>query len=340
MSGTWRAVVTAVFLVAVTASRVDAQRGGRSGSSGRSESSGKSSSGGGERSERSERSERRESRESREGRESGNAEATSKESTTRGDKGAQRMSSRGSRAPTTKSTKPGNSASVEQRTEQVREFASQAMKSPEVGRILDKIPENPRQRDVNAVTSEVRAEVVGQMRTQELARENPRGEVLRDVEVFEKQEMTVEEFKAKPREAKQGLTLREDKSKQQHVYKRVTDVDELVLEKPLTPGQKSGVTRLEQVKTGQRDTPGEAASQNREAARAIQAGVSEVGKVILEHQGKNITEQIDLGSVAGARSVTVGPEGKGFNESLGVTAGGLERAIKDAITEAKTRREP
>jgi hypothetical protein len=229
---------------------------------------------------------------------------------------------------------------VEQRTEQVREFASQAMKSPEVGRILEKIPENPKQRDVNSVTSDVRTEVVGQMRAQELARENPRGEVLRDVKVYEKQSMSVEEFRAASREAKQGLTLREGKDGQPHVYKLATDIDELVLEKPLTPGQKSGMTRLEQVKTGQRDTPGAAASQNHEAARVIQAGVSEAGKVILEHQGRNITEQVDLGSVAHARSVTVGTEGKGFNESLGVTAGGLERAVKDAIADAKTRKEP
>jgi hypothetical protein len=336
-----RAVLAAVFLVAVAASHADAQRGGgRSGSSGRSESSGKNSTGGGERSEHSARSERRESRESREVRESGNAETSSREPTARGDRGAQRLSSRGARAPGTKSTKPGNSASVEQRTEQVREFASQAMKSPEVEHILQKIPENPRQRDVNSVASDVRTEVVGQMRAQELAKENPRGEVLRDVEVYEKQPMSVEEFRAASREAKQGLTLREGKNGEQHVYKRVTDVDALVLDRPLTPGQKSGMTRLEQVKTGQRDTPGEAASQNHEAARVIQAGASEAGKVILEHQGRNITEQVDLGSVGRARSVTVGPEGKGFNESLGVTAGGLERAIKDAIADAKTRKEP
>lgn len=53
--------------------------------------------------------------------------------------------------------------------------------------------------------------------------------------------------------------------------------------------------------------------------------------VRLEHKGKDITGDIDLGSVNTSKGVTRGPSEKAFDVSLGVRGADLEKMLREAL---------
>lgn len=52
----------------------------------------------------------------------------------------------------------------------------------------------------------------------------------------------------------------------------------------------------------------------------------------------DITDQFDLGSIERAEKITVGPAGKGFDESLDISAPDLERLIRELLRGATTEK--
>ncbi|MEO8841912.1 MAG: hypothetical protein ABI704_10105 [Kofleriaceae bacterium] len=155
--------------------------------------------------------------------------------------------------------------------------------------------------------------------------------MLTEVKVWEEQAITVDEFKKLGREEKQGMTLRE-RDGAMRVYLDKTDVDLMVVE-PGPAGKR--IRRLAQEKAGAKDTPAAAKSQNEQALHAIEGARSGGKHVRLEAGGVDITKTLDLSTAATADKVSVGPAGKGFDESLEVTASDLERLMKDLVTESK-----
>ena len=57
--------------------------------------------------------------------------------------------------------------------------------------------------------------------------------------------------------------------------------------------------------------------------------------VVLITGGKDITGEFDLGSIKDSTSATRGPEGKGFDESLGVSAKDLDRLANELLAHGR-----
>ena len=183
----------------------------------------------------------------------------------------------------------------------------------------------------------MRTEVVGQLRAQELAAHYPGSVVLRDVKVWQEDVITVEQFRTASEADKQGRSRHTGADGRERIYKEITDVDALVVDKPLAIGQKATMMRLEQEKTGERDTPANADTQNDQAMRAVLAHLHGGPKVMLLLGKTDITDQLDLTSAVSASKVSIGPAGKRFKESLGITDSDLKRLIKELVADAKER---
>ncbi|MDQ3153566.1 MAG: hypothetical protein M3R63_18240 [Actinomycetota bacterium] len=198
------------------------------------------------------------------------------------------------------------------------------MEDPEIRSLVDNMTPKNRADTVSKVRDKVMAKIRAQEALAEAQAKHPNADVLSEVMLYEKQrEATIEEWKANnPGKGIGGLTQRPD-----GLYMQRGEIDMLVTARK--PGAKVGIVHREEIKTGTRDTHADAHSQLQNAEKLLAAGGS--GKIRLEAQGKDITGEIDMASDAGATKATRGPAGKGFDESLGVTANDLEVLVKELL---------
>jgi hypothetical protein len=118
------------------------------------------------------------------------------------------------------------------------------------------------------------------------------------------------------------------------VYESIGEVDTLVAE----PAGKGLLRPLEvtETKAGGSKQPSEAAGQLTDAVAELQKIASGYSGVqIFEMTGKktlgrNITSSFDLSQISGVQRTTFGPEGKGFDVSLGFTEGEL-KGVADSL---------
>lgn len=193
---------------------------------------------------------------------------------------------------------------------------------------------------VEKVRDKVMAKIVAQEVLAKAKADHPKAEERSGIKIYEKQpETTVKEWLDNhpvkpgddPHKAGAGLAPRPD-----GLYMQRGEIDLMIIVPK--PGAKAEIIYREEIKTGTRDTGADAQDQLDNATRLLAAGGS--GKIRLEMDGKDITGEIDLASDAGATKATRGPAGKpGFDESLGATAGDLERLVKDLL-KAETVKPP
>jgi hypothetical protein len=108
----------------------------------------------------------------------------------------------------------------------------------------------------------------------------------------------------------------------------------MIIEHPESGG-KAKIIRIEQHKTGIHDTPSAASTQNNVAISKINDHFAKKCNIRLETSpGVDISEQLDLSSVQHAQRMTIGPAGKNFGESLGITAQDLDRLAQDLAERA------
>jgi len=224
-----------------------------------------------------------------------------------------------------------------QRVAEIREWVRSrgVLQEQQVVDIISKLPDNPTKAQIAQAAQQMRSVIVGDILAEQNAARYPGARVLREVKVWEEQpNITADQFRARSNDQKQGYTVRTGADGNEHVFKDVTDIDALVVAE--RADGKLEILRLEQQKTGVRDTPAAAKAQNRAALDAIRDSLAGNKRIRLETEGRvDITDQLDLTTAAGADQVTVGPAGKGFNESLEITATDLERLMKDLVMEAK-----
>lgn len=223
-----------------------------------------------------------------------------------------------------------------QRATEIREWVRSrgVLEEQKVVDIVSRLSENPSKEDILQATRDLRTVLVGDLLAEENAARYPGARVLREVKVWEEQpNITAEQYRSLGRDQKQGLTSRRGENGSEHIFKDVTDIDALVV----AEGQsgKLEILRVEQQKTGARDTQANANAQNKAALDAIADALAGKKTIRLETQGTDITDQLDLSTASGAHQVTVGPAGKAFDESLQITAPDLERLMKDLLMEAK-----
>jgi hypothetical protein len=158
---------------------------------------------------------------------------------------------------------------------------------------------------------------------------NPSAEVFDSVEIYEKlPEANRADWHVKnPDKVGGGLTERTD-----GLYIRRGEIDMMVVERQ--PGGKARIIAREEIKTGVVDTHSKALAQLDDQTALLGDGAAGRKVVRLEMLGRDITAELDLRSDASAQKSTRGPAGKRFDESLGVSAGDLERMCKELLAEA------
>ena len=220
-----------------------------------------------------------------------------------------------------------------QRVAQIREFIAERkiLETGTAAKILADLPAQPSKAELSEAVRKLRSEVIGELDAAEERSKHPAAKVLREVKVFEQADIAIEQFRAMPPDAKQGLTIRADANGEEHVFREVTDIDELVLE-PVSDGR-SRIVKMKELKTGKGDTPAAAREQSDRARESLLAGAAQPGRIHLEAGGRDITDEIALSTAAEADRVVVGPAGKEFDESIGITAADLERLMKEVVSE-------
>ena len=142
----------------------------------------------------------------------------------------------------------------------------------------------------------------------------------------------MKEWRAKnPGKPTDGFTHRPD-----GLYVQRGEIDMMVVE-PQPTGKAKVIVR-EEIKTGSRDTNSDAQAQLSDQTTLLSDGAAGKKAVRLEAGGRDITDMIDLGSDVSARRSTRGPAGKGFDETLGVSATDLEKMCKQLLAEAAEKK--
>ena len=113
-------------------------------------------------------------------------------------------------------------------------------------------------------------------------------------------------------------------------YLKVTDIDVLVIERP-PDGGKARIVHREEVKTCVTDQPIPAKRQLDKGAQAIASATRGGSSIRLRAGAVDVTDQIDLSTVEQSTAVTRGTSGKGFDESLGITADDLKRLVEELV---------
>jgi hypothetical protein len=172
----------------------------------------------------------------------------------------------------------------------------------------------------------LRDRLVAKLLRVEAEHAHPGAEVLDGVKIYKKlPETSLDEWKAnnsgKPTS---GLTRREG-----DLYMQRGEIDVMIVERQ--PSGKAKVIAREEVRTGVHDTNARARAQLDDQTSLLRDGASGKRPIRLEAGDRNITGEIDLGSDAAASKSTRGPTGKGFDKSLGISAGDLEAMCKDLL---------
>ena len=203
-------------------------------------------------------------------------------------------------------------------------LARRILARPGVVEILERLGEDPSPSDVTIAVRDIRSEVVGELRADRARQANPRYEVIRNVAVRVKLPISMDEFRQMPREKKEGLEVLSDSSGETAVFRKVTDIDQLVLD-----GDR--VVRIEQEKTGKHDTHAAAKAQNDITLKVVSDRLAGGSEVRLDVDGRNLATEIDLASFLEAKPVTAGPAGEKFDDPIGVSARDLEVLIREFV---------
>jgi hypothetical protein len=196
------------------------------------------------------------------------------------------------------------------------------LNDPEIRAIVEDVSKKPKDK-----LPTLRDKLMAKILKAEAQAANPGAEVIDGVKVYEKMpEATLDEWKVKhPGEKIDGLTPRPD-----GLYMQRGEVDMMVVERDPAGGKAKIISR-EEIKTGVLDTSASAKSQLDAQSTLLRDGASGAKKIRLEVGGRDIAGELDLATDAGATKTTRGPAGKGFDKSLGVTAGDLENLCKDLL---------
>jgi len=195
------------------------------------------------------------------------------------------------------------------------------MNDPEIRALVDDASKKPKDK-----LSTLRDKLMAKILKVEAQAARPKAEVIDGVKIYEKlPEATIAEWKTNhPEQKADGLTRRDD-----GLYVQRGELDMMMVER--VPGAKGKIVAREEIKTGVGDTDADAKSQLKDQSDLFKDGASGTRKLRLEVGGRDIAGDIDLASDAGATKSTRGPAGKGFDNSLGVTASDLESLCKDLL---------
>jgi hypothetical protein len=192
------------------------------------------------------------------------------------------------------------------------------MKRPDIAAVLDDLGPSPLPDEVDAAVLDLRSRLMAEIVEAETAAAYPDAEVLRDVEVWVEQELAVE-----------GARLMETPNgRRPHLT--ATDIDVLVVQRPVAGG-KARIVHREEIKTGRKDQPTKAKTQLETGANALAGAARGERGVRLVLDDIDITDTIDLSTVADSTAATRGPAGKGFDRSLGITADDLLNLVEDLV---------
>jgi hypothetical protein len=205
------------------------------------------------------------------------------------------------------------------------------MDDPDIRPIVDDTTE----RGASNRLSKLRDKLVAKLLRAEAEKAHPQAEVFDGVKLYEKvPEANRDAWNANnPGKKGEGLVQRGD-----GLYVQRGEIDMLVIERQ--PSAKAKVISREEIKTGTRDTNADAQGQLSDQAALLRDGAIGAKVIRLEVGGHDIAGEIDLGSDASASRSTRGPAGKGFDETLGVSASDLEKMCKELLAEAAGKESP
>jgi hypothetical protein len=192
---------------------------------------------------------------------------------------------------------------------------------------------------INGTTSLNRSERVSMLRDKfvakilrgEAERVHPGAEVFDGVKIYERVSPVAgaESHIEDPGPDSAGLTIRDGKP-----YMQRGEIDMMIVERQ--PSGRAKIVSREEIKTGARDTNADARRQLNEQTKLFRdaaSGGTGQRAILLEFNGKDITDDIDMVSDALATKTTRGPAGKAFDNSLGVSASDLEALCKELLFE-------
>jgi hypothetical protein len=187
---------------------------------------------------------------------------------------------------------------------------------------------NPTEQEtaMNDIRSELMSEIIRLELFVEYRSQHPNTEVVRDVDVYVEQAETLAEFQTKY-PGRKGWTIIDNKP-----WVKISDIDLLVLDRTLP---KAKILHREELKTGQLDTPGKAASQIKNAHDAIVQSLNG-GPAVKLRQGhsppNDLTASIDLSSIGASTSAHRGPLGsKAFDKTTGISFAELQKMLSSLV---------
>ncbi len=196
------------------------------------------------------------------------------------------------------------------------------MREPEIIALMEDVSKKPKDK-----LPTLRDKLMAKILKVEVQAANPNTVVFDGVKLYEKlPEASIADWKTKhPGQKTDGLIERE-----QGLYMQRGELDIMVVERD--PGGARGKIRSrEEIKTGVVDTDAKAKSQLTAQSDLFKDAASGAKNIRLEVGGRDIADEIDLASDAFASKSSRGPAGKGFDNSLGVTASDLEALCKDLL---------
>ena len=198
------------------------------------------------------------------------------------------------------------------------------MNDPEVRAIVERPTKSPNER-----LPKLRDKLIAKVLRAEAEHAHPGAEVLDGVKIYEKlPEADLAEWRNNnPRKRADGLIERDD-----GLFAQRGEIDMMVIERQ--PSGKAKVIAREEIKTGMLDSNADARGQLNDQSTLFRDGAAGKKSIRLEVGERDITAQIDLGSDSPINTTTRGPAGKGFDQSLGVSANDLEKMCKDLLAEA------
>jgi hypothetical protein len=198
--------------------------------------------------------------------------------------------------------------------------------------------------DAARVRSEMAAEMAGRSLLEGKFKDVPGARALRGVRIVR------EQSHATVAEARKALNAKSQTEtgkpyagviyeRNGKVYTVSTDIDVLVIQD--VPGQPSKILRFEEVKSGEKDTPGEAGGQLKKAEeRLAEIGAGDKTVRLELADGTDITATIDAQSAAGAEKATrstLDNKSKKFDEHLDVTSRDLLKAAEEMLGEQRKK---
>jgi hypothetical protein len=209
------------------------------------------------------------------------------------------------------------------------------MKNPEIQELVDSI--KPDESNLADVIRAIRGKLAGEIAARNAEAAYPEAEVLRDVKVWTRYpETDIPTWRTNRPEMKADIAVQVKEGK---VHLLSTDIDVMVIT-PREPGKPSRIIERQEVKSGESDTFSDAKGQLLKQKRRLSGDFEGGEGILVEHQGKNITGEVDMASDATAQMKAIGPAGKdGFSgvkdgvkgESSKITGSDMEGLVKDLV---------